>query len=229
MNGIKNSISGKLKGGVPVLIGDYILPRFLPPFLASNSTIQIETIMDYSFTLNDSLQKHKLDFIITCVPIDNPQFSMERIAKDPILLMVRRDHPALAPFDTENASLENPLHVPLSAFQDHCFIKVQPNMTLYHITEGLFAENNFVPFSTMTAPTIQFSLELAVLGVGVAFVMQSLIKYGRYEFVEQLCPVCVSDTEIPVYLIYNKESCLNNPALNTFVSHVKSVWRSCEI
>jgi DNA-binding transcriptional LysR family regulator len=221
--------AGRLNLGVPLVIGDYILPRILPRFLKDNSAMEIIPSLEFTPNLIDMLISNKLDVIVCADHFTRPGFKVEQIVRDNILLVARKDHPALASYDTESRDIYRPLRLDLRSLKDEQFILCDPKMILYQTSQEIFKKVGIKPTQTIENPTIQLTMELASQGIGFAFIMQALLKYGRYEVSKTLCPIKLTNAHLPVYIAYPTDKYENSPTLQLLVSCIKDEYQNSEL
>ncbi|MDF2594666.1 MAG: cysL [Clostridia bacterium] len=88
-----NSLSGTLKLGASMTIGEFLLPSILGAFVKEFPHIKIEVTIENTFHIYDRFKKHQLDIALVegTVPVDN--YRHGNFYKDTMVVVVSKDHP----------------------------------------------------------------------------------------------------------------------------------------
>jgi DNA-binding transcriptional LysR family regulator len=88
-----NSLSGTLKLGASMTIGEFLLPSILGAFVKEFPHIKIEVTIENTFHIYDRFKKHQLDIALVegTVPVDN--YRHGNFYKDTMVIVVSKDHP----------------------------------------------------------------------------------------------------------------------------------------
>ena len=220
------SVSGKaIRLGVPMLTGEYMLSRILPPMMQKFPGLQIDPIQDTSPNLCQRLTAHKLDAAFVCAPISGSSLSSELLLHEDVYLVASRSHPALAGYNTAAASLDHPLEVDFSRLVGAPLIHCKPIAIMSYLVEDALKRLQFRPAADIKASSLPLALSLAAQGMGFTGAMRCQLKYGHPETVQDLCPISLKgEGTLPFYVTYNSLMRETTPELDTFVREVHQIY-----
>jgi len=223
INKLKNTSYEKVRFGVPNVIGDYILPRILPKFLRDNPAANIKNSMCGTPELIEMLRSKRLDLIICAETFQHKGIAIEYITKDPIVLIAKKDHPILKNYDTSKCDIENPLDIELRQLKNERFIKYDPNFILSKLVDDLLIREGVQTENVIMLPSVQSSIRMVFQGMGLAFAMKSILKYGSYKDSDIMCPIRVN-ADMKLYAAYNKMAYEKNESLRNLVKYIKDEY-----
>lgn len=215
-----------IKVGVPMLTGEYILSRILPRVMKKYPYIQIDPIQDLSDNLCLRLASRQIDAAFVCTQLSDASLCSEFLCFEDLYLVGRREHPALAQYDTAHADLEHPLVIDLSTLSGVSLIHCKPIAIISYLAEESFKRSHFQPDVEIKASSLSLALDLAAQGVGFTAVMRCQLKYGRSDIAQTLCPIVLEDCKVPFYLAHNRFASSAIPNLDVFLTEVMEEYRT---
>lgn len=119
LDDMKNLKKGKLKIGIPPLIGYLFFPQILKGFREMYPNISIQLIEDNVIKLEQAIQEGTLDLAVAALPVGE-EFDVTPFVEEDLMLFVHTSHP-----------LANKESVSLMDLKDESFVLFQDNSTLY--------------------------------------------------------------------------------------------------
>lgn len=217
--------SHPVRVGVPLVTGEYIFSRILPRMLNKYPHIQIDPIQDISDNLRKMLLTRQIDAAIICNPISDSSICSDYLFSEPFYLAGRRNHPALADYDTSSADAEHPLVLDFSTLKDVTLIHCKPISIMSYIAEEILVRMRFEPASEVKASSLLLALELAMLGVGFTSIMRCQFEYGHPNVRQSLCPISLGNSSIPFYLAYYRSHRRTMLELDLFIQETFSAYQ----
>lgn len=222
-----SSMSGKaIKLGVPMVTGEYMLSRILPPLMKKYPGMKIDPIQDISSNLCQRLAAHKLDIAFVCTPVVGSSLRSDPLVAEDIYLVGNRSHPALAGYNTADASPDHPLIVDLSCLSGVTLIHCKPIAVMSYQAEEALKRLQFKPEAEIKASSLPLALDLTAQGMGFTSVMRCQLKYGHPETVQNLCPIYLEGGKLPFYVAYNSLVRNTSPELDIFIQEVLKEYQA---
>ena len=202
--------------GLPSQIANYIFSEVVLSFF--NEHMEITANMKYGTTkeLSILLKNGQLDFSMLCAPLKLEDFTNEIIAHDRILLAVPGEltgyHRLEHCFDGDVpiirlSDIENQHFFVTESFYQSC-------------VQTLLKATGFIPKYITYVPSMQAALELATKGIGIAFVMESMVRHVTITNKSPVFYALESDAStINFYLTYNNIALQRNKSLKLFYDH----------
>lgn len=218
--------SKPIRIGVPLVTGEYILSRILPRILKKHPEVQIDPIQDLADTLHQRLISHQLDAAFICTPTADPAFCSDLLVYEDMYLVGRRDHPALASYDTSAADVDHPLMPDMPTLTGIPLIHCRPIAFSSYLVDEALKRCGMKPSVEIKASSMALAFDLAVQGVGFTGAMRCQIKYGHPGTTQQLCPIALENCRFPFYLAYNRLARSTISHLDIFVKEVFDEYQS---
>lgn len=154
---------GRLRLAI-VSTAQYFLPRLLGEFCTENPGIEVALTVTNRQTVIARLAANEDDLCILGQPPEGLDLVAQPIARNPILLLARPDHP-----------LAGSAQVPFAQLADAPFILREPGSGTRAAAEKFFAANGLRPRVRMELGSNEAIKEAVVAGLGLAILSQDTI------------------------------------------------------
>ena len=115
MDSLRSPAKTVISLGVPLILGDYIISRFLPRFWLKDSAVTINMDQDKLPYLEKKIIGHNLDIAFLCKPVSAPGYRSELITKEKIILVTSRTNPIMERYQYGTYDYQHPLELDLSS------------------------------------------------------------------------------------------------------------------
>lgn len=102
----QESGDGRIRLGVIPSVAPYLLPELLPRLRAAEPAARLEVYEDFRSYLVDEVIAGKLDLAVATLPPDEPSLEIETLMSEPLLAVMRKDHPLAEVRELKAADLE---------------------------------------------------------------------------------------------------------------------------
>jgi len=89
----QHGLHGTVRLGVAPTLGPYLLPHIVPELHASHPDLRLYVREDKPGELQAQLQSGTFDLIISPLPINQADLEVERMFREPLLIVAAHDHP----------------------------------------------------------------------------------------------------------------------------------------
>ncbi len=89
----QHGLHGTVRLGVPSTLGPYLLPHIVPELHSSYPGLKLYVKEDKPSELQAQLQSGVYDLIISPLPIKHSELDVERVFREPLLIVTAHDHP----------------------------------------------------------------------------------------------------------------------------------------
>nr|WP_325222873.1 LysR family transcriptional regulator [uncultured Oscillibacter sp.] len=227
LDSLRNPAKTVVSLGVPIILGDYILPRFLPRFWLKDSAVTVNLDQDMLHYLEKKIVGHSLDIAFLCKPLSVPGYRSELITKEKILLITSRTNPALERYQYGKYDYQHPLELDLSTLKNVTFLHAKPHSFLYIEAEKWFPLLHFTPVFMIKITSPVLAMNQAAQSSSFTCVMNSQLKYGDPEIVNQILPIAFGDAYLPIYLVCSEEQYRNCEAYRQLVITIQEEFQAC--
>lgn len=156
---IKREDQGRLVVGLPPGFAGTFIQRTISSFLRSNPNVYCLIQSRRSRWLVEDALARQVDVTITATPIDNPNFVVERIAKQHLMCIMPKDHPLAK---RKSIRPEDLNEIPFVAFD-------LESLTGQKVA-NVFEEHNVNPKIVITADAVSSVVEFVAGGQGVSLI-----------------------------------------------------------
>ena len=215
--GVINQTLGHVSLGVPPLLGDYILPKILPPFRMKLSGVKVDLTIENTKGLQRKLLSGELDLAILSSPLQSSEVVTTLLVNDPFYLITNLSHPVTINSDGKLGTMENPLPISIQQFQSDVFIMLAPEKSFHKTVTDLFNFYGFKPFDTISVPSMNIAADLVREGIGVSFALRCMLS--RYPFGLYFCTLSERDY-LPVTASYSKKAAAQNPCIKMVLDFI---------
>ncbi len=189
INDINNLKTGKILVGGTNYLSSYVLPRVINQFNKLYPDIEVELVEAHSDNLNSMLNNEQIDIIIDSFDENAEDYESFLLSSEDILLCVPKDreiNKKLKKFQIEpesiykgTVSLDNVEAVSIKSFKDEKFILLKKGNDMYKRAISFFNAENIEPKVIYKVDQLNISYALADSGIGLCFVTDTFLKYGR--------------------------------------------------
>lgn len=215
INDINNLKTGKIVVGGTNYLSSYVLPRVINRFSRMYPDIEVELAEANSYILGNMLNNEEIDIIIDSFDEDADDYKSFFLASEDILLCVPKDRKinqklkkyriTHQDIHDGNISLKDIEAVSISSFADENFILLKKGNDMHKRAMLFFDEDNIEPKVIYRVDQLNISYALAESGIGLCFVTDTFLKYGK-----------VSDN-IFLYKVKNEKH-----SRNLYIAHKKT-------
>ena len=189
INDINDLKTGKIVVGGTNYLSSYVLPRVINQFNRLYPDIDVELVEANSYNLGNMLDNEQIDIIIDSFDENAADYQSFFLASEDILLCVPKDrkiNEKLKKFQIEpesiykgSISLKDVEAVSIKIFKDENFILLKKGNDMYKRAMKFFDGENIEPNVTYRVDQLNISYALADSGIGLCFITDTFLKYGR--------------------------------------------------
>ena len=155
-------LSGLVKLGMPVQIGNYLFPRILSEFRINNPEISLSAVETVSGKVINMIDKEELDVGIIVLPnMTLPNMQTQILFKEEVLLCVSEKNP-----------LAQQKLVSFNDLKDEFFIMRMPGSIQRTIILNECKKHDFLPKIVFSSSQVQTIKSLVASNIGVSFLMK---------------------------------------------------------
>ncbi|SFO94507.1 LysR family transcriptional regulator [Salibacterium halotolerans] len=202
-NEIKLRKQGRFTFGLPPVIGSSFFPSLIASFRRTYPEAQIQIVEEGAKIMEQSLLEGTIDVGVAILPVDEEQFEVRPIVKRDLLLVVSKDHP-LAGRNTAK----------MKELEQERFLMFRKGFSLYDRVREAAIQAGFEPAVEHESTQWDFLVELAMAGLGVAFLPETVVKKANLEHVAVLS---VTDPAVHWNLALIRRR-------NGYQSHAAAAW-----
>ncbi len=186
---INNLKTGKIVVGGTNYLSSYVLPRVINQFNGLYPDIEVELVEANSYNLASMIDNEQIDIIIDSFDENEDCYQSFFLASEDILLCVPKDrkiNAKLKKFQIEaedfyqgTVNLKDIEAVPIKSFKDEKFILLKKGNDMYKRAMRFFDGENIEPKVIYRVDQLNISYALADSGIGLCFITDTFLKYGR--------------------------------------------------
>lgn len=193
---------GSLRIGLPPVGSARIFAPMLARYRRTYPGIAIELREHGGDQLLDMVRTGEIELAATVDP-SAPEWHSQEVWRDPVMAVMARDHPL-----AKAGSLS------LDALRDEPFILFSDSFVLHRMVVDACHRHGFKPNIAVQSSEVEFILELAASGIGIAFLPRLLVDQLD---AERICGVLVTEP----YIEWRLAMVWRNGA---FLSHAARAW-----
>ena len=164
---IDSSLTGVIKVGVSNYMASFLMPKIIAAFKSEYPTIQIEMLENEKISGEDMTDNGETDFAITSTPIKNEDhFDKYFICNEDIYLLVPPDSKLNEGYSDAGGYPE----IEMTSLKDERFVFLSKNQKMSSVGIELCKQAGFIPKIVIRTPLMITSYQLAMAGVGCAFI-----------------------------------------------------------
>ena len=189
INDINNLKTGKIVVGGTNYLSSYVLPRVINQFNRLYPYIEVELVEANSYNLATMIRNEQIDIIIDSFDEKMDDYQGFFLSSEDILLCVPKDrkiNEKLNQFQIEpesfyngNVSIKDVEAVPIKIFEDEKFILLKKGNDMYKRAMNFFNADDIEPKVVYRVDQLNISYALADSGIGLCFITDTFLKYGR--------------------------------------------------
>ncbi|WP_453993587.1 LysR family transcriptional regulator [Bacillus nitroreducens] len=165
LNDMMNLKKGKLKIGVPPLIGFLFFPEILKGFRDLYPDISLQLVENGAIKIREAVKEGAIDLGIAPLPVEEDEFNIHSFVEEDMMLFVHSSHP-----------LARKEQVSLVDIKDEPFVHFQDDSTLYQQVIRECLKVGFRPNVIYQSTYWDFITELVKQNLGVSIFPKSLVK-----------------------------------------------------
>lgn len=164
---VRNTLSGHVSVGMPVMYGTTLIPKILPTFYHLYPGIQISVEEKPIKELELLLSKGKIDIMLAHLPLAENIQVCTVLKDERILVATSAHHPLRSLISTLPQDFAQIPSVALARFQEDTFVYLDKGRRLRGLADELFAEAGFQPKIKLVSNNVHTLHYLTAAGVGV--------------------------------------------------------------
>lgn len=179
LSDIKRGCNGRLRVGIPIRKSPHIVPMMLKRFKEEYPNIEVVIHEGAAGKLGTLLLKNEIDILICNRTVNASEFEYIPIYQDTLLLTVAEDHPMA----DSGINLEgyNYPWINLNKFKDELFILPHQDQSIQFFINKVLDNLNIKPDKIMRIRNIETCAQLASIGHGISFTLESYAKHFHYK------------------------------------------------
>ncbi|MEG2935380.1 MAG: LysR substrate-binding domain-containing protein, partial [Clostridium sp.] len=174
--------SGRLVVGVSHLRNSSLMPQVLPKFKERFPGVNLELKEGSIAELEVETIYGNIDIFIGSLPIGE-SFSYEVIDEEKLLLAVPPNHPMnkknMKKSKKVSKSLIEETVIDLKEVAEEPFVLLRPEQNLHKMAVKLCKKAGFNPIIQIENKTIDSTIAMVIVGLGISIIPDSIIRYGN--------------------------------------------------
>ena len=162
----KKIFTGKIRVGIPPVIGSSIFVSILTTFRKEFPNIEVEIIENGAKVLEHNLQNGTIDLGVVISPVEGNKFDFIPIYKNQNVIVVHQDHPLSSRDEVRFADLEN-----------ETFLILDKTFMLHHHILEKCLECGFKPSIYFESSQWDFLLELVAQNQGITILPKPILNH----------------------------------------------------
>ena len=189
INDINNLKTGKIVVGGTNYLSSYVLPRVINRFNVLYPDIEVELVEANSYNLGSMINNEQIDIIVDSFDENEDDYQSFFLASEDILLCVPKDrkiNEKLKKFQIEpegiykgTVSLKDVEAVSIKRFKNEKFILLKKGNDMHKRAMSFFEGENIEPKVIYRVDQLNISYALADSGIGLCFITDTFLRYGR--------------------------------------------------
>jgi len=158
LNDVMNLKKGEIKIGIPPIIGAVFFSRMISTYKEAYPSIRLLLTEVGTNKIKQGVEEGELDIGLVChVPVKNKSFETIELVKDPLMVIVHREHP-LAEWKT----------VDFPAIENESFILYRQDFSLHDSILDACEQYGFYPDIACESSQKDFMIEMVEAKLGIA-------------------------------------------------------------
>lgn len=163
LDALRESKTGKIKIGIPPLIGTLFFPKIAAKFHRHYPNIRLELIELGAKLIMQLVDQGDIDLGIVVLPVDEEKFTISPFIQDEFVLFIHCDHP-----------LASHQSITLYSLKEEKFILFSKDFTLHDYVIRVCTECGFTPKIAYESSQWDLIIELISLNLGIALLPKSI-------------------------------------------------------
>lgn len=197
LNDITDLKKGEIRIGIPPIIGAAFFSKLVSRYKETHPSIDLLLTEVGTKTIKHGIEEGTLDVGLICnLPVDEKRFEMERLLKDPLMLIVPSQH--------AYASRE---HVSISELKNEPFILYRNDFSLYDRIIEECEKNGFTPNIVCESSQKDFMVDMVEGNLGIALLPSKICQEIHYKNIKAI-PLDSSFLHLEMGMIWKKDKYL---------------------
>ena len=175
---VVSGYQGRLRVGVPLRRAPQLIPSALKIFRRYYPNIELIFQEGNQGALRQLLDQEQLDLLLCNLAEPQKNLSYLPICHDPVVFLIQRDHPC-SRYTQYRSGFSRPW-IDLRQFESEVFILQHEGQSLRRYANQVLSESGIRPQRTLLIRNIEASSQMASLGLGVSFCLESYLQYMHF-------------------------------------------------
>lgn len=172
---VVSGYQGRLRVGIPIRRSPHLVPSALKVFRSYYPNVELTFQEGNQRVLRQLLDQDQLDLLLCNLVEPQENFSYIHICNDPVILLVQREHPC-ARYAQYYEGFSRPW-IDLKQFDSDVFILQHEGQSLRRYSDQILSEMDMHPARTLQIRNIETAAQMASLGLGVSFCLESYFRH----------------------------------------------------
>ena len=169
---------GRLRVGVPLRRAPQLIPSALKVFRRSYPNIDLSFQEGNQGALRKLLDQDQLDLMLCNLAEPQSDLTYLPVYRDPVVFLVQNEHPC-ARYAQYRDGFSRPW-IDLKRFESEVFILQHEGQSLRRYANQVLELGGVQPLRTLLIRNIEASAQMASMGLGVAFCLESYLQYMHF-------------------------------------------------
>lgn len=172
---VVSGYQGRLRVGIPIRRSPHLVPSALKVFRSYYPNVELTFQEGNQRVLRQLLDQDQLDLLLCNLVEPQENLSYIHICNDPVILLVQREHPC-ARYAQYYEGFSRPW-IDLKQFDSDVFILQHEGQSLRRYSDQILLEMDMHPARTLQIRNIETAAQMASLGLGVSFCLESYFRH----------------------------------------------------
>lgn len=172
---VVSGYQGRLRVGIPIRRSPHLVPSALKVFRNYYPNVELTFQEGNQRVLRQLLDQDQLDLLLCNLVEPQENLSYIHICNDPVILLVQREHPC-ARYAQYYEGFSRPW-IDLKQFDSDVFILQHEGQSLRRYSDQILSEMDMHPARTLQIRNIETAAQMASLGLGVSFCLESYFRH----------------------------------------------------
>lgn len=216
---VLDSKRGRVVIGCSPFRSAYLLARMLPSFWERYPNIEVILKEDNTYSLEEMVQDGVVDVAISLLPVDEKRFDYEVLFKERMVLAIPPSHHVAEVYNLTAGKHEKMPVVPLSAFADTPFIRMNKKHKLHEMLFDYCRQAGFEPKIALETESMITAQALAGAGMGATLLPETLIVAEHFD--KEPCYVRLSHNPSRTVIAIFRKDRYRSKATQLFLEAIK--------
>ena len=172
---VVSGYQGRLRVGIPIRRSPHLVPSALKVFRSYYPNVELTFQEGNQRVLRQLLDQDQLDLLLCNLVEPQENLSYIHICNDPVILLVQREHPC-ARYAQYYEGFSRPW-IDLKQFDSDVFILQHEGQSPRRYSDQILSEMDMHPARTLQIRNIETAAQMASLGLGVSFCLESYFRH----------------------------------------------------
>ena len=175
---VVSGYQGRLRVGVPLRRAPQLIPSALKVFHRAYPNIDLTFQEGNQSALLRLLEQDQLDLLLCNLVDPKNHLTYLPIYRDPVVFLIQSDHPC-GRYAQYRSGFSRPW-IDLKQFESEVFILQHEGQSLRRYADQVLEEAGIRPIRTLLIRNIEAAAQMASMGLGVAFCLESYLEYMHF-------------------------------------------------